>query len=50
MSGKAIGKEVNMNIKLDTDGAIFAEEGNIVIYGEELEEIEKQLGLEVTMV
>lgn len=50
MSGKAFGKEVNENISFDSDGQTLANEGNIVIYVDDIELVEKQLGLEVQMV
>ena len=49
MSGTAYGKEVS-SMSSDTDGRTLADEGNVVIYCECIEDIEKQLGLEVKMV
>lgn len=49
MSGRALGKEIG-NIESDRDGQMLADEGNVVIYGDSIEEIEKQTGLTIQMV
>lgn len=49
MSGKAYGKEVS-NISSDLDGRTLVEEGIVIIYGEHLELIEDELGIEIQMV
>ena len=49
MSGRPLGKEI-ASIESDEDGQMFADEGNVVIYGDSIEEIEKQTGLTIQMV
>jgi len=49
MSGTAYGKQV-ADMSTDYDGETLADEGNVVIYGETVEQIEKETGLSIQMV
>jgi len=49
LSGKAYGKAVT-SIRSDVDGQTLADEGNVVIYADDVLDIESQLGLKVEMV
>ena len=48
MTNKAYGKEVS-SMESDIDGRTLADEGNVVIYCDNVEDIEKQLNIGVTM-